>query len=105
MIFLNSKEAVRTNLAFDLYGHCVRELECVEECVGDDRGPRVRGAHLHKLGDHLGPEDAPVLVTQLDRTVLGVGGLARFHAHVELAWKKRKKEEKKMFDHFILWHF
>ena len=56
----------------------------MEEGVRDDRGPGVRGSHLHELRDHLGPEDAAVGVAQLDGPVAVVGGLAGFHAHVEL---------------------
>ena len=49
-------------------GHGVWELEGVEEGVGDDGGPGVRASDLHELGDHLGAQDAPVLVRQKDRT-------------------------------------
>ena len=38
----------------------------MEEGVGDDGGPRVGPGDLHELADHLGPQDAPVLVAQLD---------------------------------------
>ena len=72
-------------LASNVDSHGVRELECVEEGVGDDGGPGVGASHLHELGDHLGPEDAAVLVGQLDRTVPVVGRLAGLHPHVELA--------------------
>ena len=46
----------------DLHGHAVRELEGVEEGVGDHGGPGVGAPHLHELGDHLGPEYAAVFV-------------------------------------------
>ena len=56
-----------THLATDVDRHRIGELESVEEGVGDDGGPGVRAGDLHELGDHLGPEDAAVLVRQLDR--------------------------------------
>mgnify|MGYP001192777261 CR=1 FL=1 len=72
-------------LAPDVDGHGVGELEGVEEGVGDDRGPGVRPGDLHELGDHLGPEDAPVLVAEVDGPrVLGEGG-AGLDPHVKLA--------------------
>ena len=61
----------------------------MEEGVGDDGGAGVRGAHLHELGDHLGAQDAPVAVAQLDGTVLVVRGLARLDPHVEFAWREK----------------
>ena len=80
---------ISTHLAPDLNGHGVGELEGVEEGVGDDGGAGVRGAHLHELGDHLGAQDAPVAVAQLDGTVLVVRGLARLDPHVEFAWREK----------------
>ena len=57
----------------------------MEESVGDDGGPGVRPGDLHELADHLGAEDAAVLVAQLDRLrVLGVCG-AGLDPHVELS--------------------
>ena len=45
----------------------------MEESVRDNGGSRVRAGDLHELGDHLGTENAAVLVAQLDRLrVLGV---------------------------------
>ena len=72
-------------LAPNVDGHGVGELEGVEEGVGDDSGPGVRAGYLHELGDHLGPEDAAVLVAQVDGPrVLGEGG-AGLDPHVKLA--------------------
>ena len=72
-------------LAADVDGHGVRELEGVEEGVRDDGGPGVRARDLHELGDHLGPQHAPVLVAQVDGPrVLGEGG-AGLDTHVELS--------------------
>ena len=36
----------------------------MKEGVGDHSGPGVGSGNLHELGDHLGPEDAAMLVGQ-----------------------------------------
>ena len=74
-----------TYLAPDVDGHRVGELEGVEEGVGDDRGPGVRPRDLHELGDHLGPEDAAVLVAQVDGSRVLCEGGTGLDPHVKLA--------------------
>ena len=70
-------------LALHMNGHGIRELEGVEECVGDHGGPGVRPGNLHKLGDHLGPQDTAMLVRQLDRTRVLRLSRAGLHSHVK----------------------
>ena len=65
--------------------HGVGELEGVEEGVGDDRCPGVRPGDLHELGDHLWPEDAAVLVAQVDGSRVLCEGGAGLDPHVKLA--------------------
>ena len=87
----------RTYLAADVDGHGVRELEGVEEGVGDDGGPGVRARDLHELGDHLGAQHAAVLVAQVDGPrVLGEGG-AGLDPHVELACGQTQHLKRKYF--------
>ena len=85
---VGAPEAADLDLAADLDGHRVGELEGVEEGVGDDGGARVRRAHLHELGEHLLAEHAAVLVRERDGPVAPVGRLARLDPHVELACKQ-----------------
>ena len=82
---VGASEAADLDLAADLDGHRVGELEGVEEGVGDDGGARVRRPHLHELGEHLLAEDAAVLVGERDGPVAPVRRLARLDPHVELA--------------------
>ena len=86
-------EAADLDLAADLDGHRVGELEGMEEGVGDDGGARVRRPHLHELGEHLLAEDAAVLVGERDGTVAPVRSLARLYAHVELACNSTEKSQ------------
>ena len=44
---------ISSHLALYVHRHRVRELEGVEESVGDDGCPRVRSGNLHELADHL----------------------------------------------------
>ena len=85
---VRTSEAADLDLAADLDGHRVGELEGVEEGVGDDGGARVGRAHLHELGEHLLAEDAAVLVRERDGPVAPVRRLARLYPHVELACKQ-----------------
>lgn len=74
-----------THLAPDVDRHRIGELEGVEEGVGDDGGPGVCAGDLHELGDHLGSEDAAVLVAQVDGSRVLCEGGAGLDPHVKLA--------------------
>ena len=39
----------KSHLASNMHSHGVWELECMEEGVGDDGGPRIGAPHLHVL--------------------------------------------------------
>ena len=67
-----------------MHAQRVRELERVEEGVGNDRRPIVGAPCLQESADHLWPEHAAELVAQLYRVSTAVRGHARLHTHVEL---------------------
>ena len=89
--YLVEKEEMllRSHLALYVNCHRVGELEGVEESVSDDGRPRVGPGDLHELADHFGPEDAAVLVAQLDRLRILCIRRAGLDSHVKLACAKR----------------
>ena len=76
---------ILSHLALYVHCHGVGELEGVEESVGDNGCPRVRSGNLHELADHLGTQDAAVLITQLDGLRILSVRRAGLHPHVKLA--------------------
>lgn len=80
--------SVPANLHFasDVNLEGIRELESVEECVGHDRRAAIVAPQFEELGDHLGTEDAAVLIRELDGPINTVGSLARFHSHVKFTY-------------------
>jgi len=80
--------ATDLHLALDVHTQGVRELEGMEEGVGDHGGPLVGRTGLQEAGDHLGSQHATELIRQVDHMTRSIGGHAGLYAHVELTWRK-----------------
>lgn len=74
------------DLAPQVDGHRVGELERVEVGVRDDGRVAVVGLDLLELAEHLGPRHAPDRVRDLDDRAAAPARLTRLDPHVELAW-------------------
>ena len=66
-------------------GHGVRELKCMEKCIGYYAGPSVSPCYFHKFADHFWAQDAPMLVRKLNcPRILGICR-AGFYPHIKFS--------------------
>ena len=53
--------------------------------IGSDVSPGVSSSNLHELADHLGSQDAPMLITEVDGARVVREGGAGLDSHVKLS--------------------
>jgi len=59
--------------------------------------PWIRRLHFHEVGDHLGPQNAAVLVGELNGSVSIIRSLARLDSHIKFTWRIEIEELAEIF--------
>ena len=98
------------HFAFNVHCHWIREFESMEKGVCHHSGPRISASHFHEFWHHFRPQDTPISVRELNRSVLIVWSFTRLDSHVKFTCNKKgaswiRKYKSCTFKFFQIWNF